>query len=136
MKFMMIVKANADSEAGVMPSEADLAEMAAYNEKLVKAGVMLDGTGLHPTSRGWKVKFDGSKRTIVDGPFTEVKEAIAGYWIIQTKTREEAQEWAKQIPFKEGEIEVRQLFELEDFAPGPAIEQHKALRTQLDAQKH
>ncbi len=137
MKFMMIVKASKESEAGQMPSEQELAKMAKYNEKLVKAGVMLDGTGLHPTSRGWKVKFDGaSKRSVVDGPFTEAKECIAGYWVIQTKTREEAIEWSKQIPFDEGEIEVRQLFELDDFAPGPAVDQHKKLQQQLSATKH
>jgi len=137
MKFMMIVKANKDSEAGVMPSDAELATMAAYNEKLVKAGVMLDGTGLHPTSRGWKVQFDGaSKRTIVDGPFSEAKECIAGYWVIQTKTREEAIEWSRQIPFAEGEVEVRQLFELDEFAPGPGLDDHKRLQGELAAQKH
>ncbi len=137
MRFMMIVKANQDSEAGKMPSEKDLADMAKYNEELVKAGVMLAGGGLHPTSKGWKVKFDGAtKRSVVDGPFAEAKECVAGYWVIQTKSREEAIEWSKRIPFQEGEVEVRQLFELEDFAPGPAIEQHKKLRDQVTAPKH
>lgn len=136
MRFMMIVEANPQSEAGQMPSEHELAEMATYNEQLVKAGVMLDGTGLHPTSKGFKVQFDGpSKRTIVDGPFTEAKECVAGYWIIQTKTREEALEWAKKIPFQEGEVEVRQLFELDEFTQGPAIEHHRKLEEQLAAQK-
>ncbi|MBA2543442.1 MAG: YciI family protein [Deltaproteobacteria bacterium] len=136
MRFMMIVKATKESEAGVMPSQQDLAEMAKYNEQLVQAGVMLDGSGLHPTSKGWKVKYDGDKRSIVDGPFAETKESIAGYWIIQTKSREEAMEWAKRVPFKEGELEVRQLFELEDFEQGPAIDQHRAVEKQLQAQKH
>jgi hypothetical protein len=136
MRFMMIVKGNTESEAGQMPSEQELAEMAQYNEQLVKAGVMLDGVGLHPTAKGFKVKFDGNKRSIVDGPFAEAKECVAGYWIIQTKTREEAIEWARKVPFKEGEIEVRQVHELEDFAPGPAVEHHKKLEAELAAQKH
>ena len=119
-----------------MPKEEDFAQMAKYNEKLLKAGVMLDGTGLHPTSKGWKVKFDKSKRAIVDGPFAEAKECIAGYWLIQTKTREEALEWSKQIPFEEGEVEVRQLFELEDFPSSPALDEHKKLREQVEGQKH
>lgn len=135
MKFMMIVKATKQSEAGVMPSDAELATMAKYSEKLVKAGVMLDGTGLHPTSRGWKVQFDGARREIVDGPFSEAKECIAGYWVIQTKSREEAIEWSKQIPFEEGEVEVRQLFDMEDFAPGPRIEEHKRLQREVAALK-
>lgn len=135
MRFMMIVKANQDSEAGVMPSEKDLADMGKYNEELVKAGVMLDGTGLHPTSKGFKVKYDGQKRSVVDGPFAEAKECIAGYWIIQTKTREEAMEWARRVPFHEGELEVRQLFELDDFEQGPAIEKHREIEQKLQAQK-
>ena len=136
MRFMMIVKSNNESEAGIMPSEQDLAEMAKYNEQLVKAGVMLDGTGLHPTSKGFKVRYDGAtKRQVVDGPFTEAKEAIAGYWIIQVKSREEAIEWAKRVPFQEGEVEVRQVFELDEFVQGPAIEQHRKIEQQLAAQK-
>ncbi len=136
MRFMMIVKANKDSEAGVMPNDKDLLEMGKFNEELVKAGVMLDGAGLHPTAKGWKVRYDGKQRSVVDGPFAEAKECIAGYWIIQTKTREEAIEWAKRVPFKEGELEVRQLFELDDFEQGPAIDQHRAVEKQLQAQKH
>src|SRR3982074_1257900 len=104
MRFMMIVKATKDSEAGQMPSEEILATMGKCNEELSKAGVLLDLSGLHPTSKGWKVKFDGpNKRSIVDGPFAEAKECIAGYWLIQTKSREEAMEWAKRVPFQEGE---------------------------------
>jgi hypothetical protein len=139
MRFMMIVKGNKDSEAGVMPSEQDLAAMGRYNEELVKAGVMLDGTGLHPSSRGFRVRFSGGgKRTVIDGPFTEAKELIAGYWLIQVKSREEAVEWAKRIPFspdprtgEEPEIEVRQLFELDEFVQGEAIEKHRELQEKL-----
>src|SRR4051812_47387195 len=117
MRFMMIVKETPESESGQMPSPEIIDQMNQYNEALVKAGVMLDGTGLHPSSKGFRVRFgaDG-KRSIIDGPFAETKELIAGYWIIQTKSREEAVEWAKRIPFtgtpgNEPEVEVRQLFE-------------------------
>ena len=119
MRFMVIVKADKDSEAGVMPSEKLLAEMGKYNEQLVNAGVMLAGEGLHPSSKGARVRFSGSKRTVIDGPFTESKELIAGFWIIQTKSREEAIEWVKRapnpMPGTESEIEIRQVFEAEDF---------------------
>jgi hypothetical protein len=136
MRFMMIVKANKDSEAGVMPSEELLSAMQKYNEELVRAGVMLDGAGLQASSKGFRVKFSGGKRTIVDGPFTEAKELIAGYWVIQVKSREEALEWAKRIPAphgesEEGEIEVRQFFELEDFAPSEAIDRARELGKKL-----
>jgi hypothetical protein len=114
MRFMVIVKGNKKSEAGVMPSDQELAAMGKYNEELVRAGVMLAGEGLHPTSRGFKVKFP--ERKVVDGPFTEAKEIIAGYWIWQVKSREEAIEWARRIPGEEeGEVELRQIFELTDF---------------------
>jgi hypothetical protein len=135
MRFLMIVKASKESEAGVMPSETLLAEMAKYNEALVKAGVMLDGTGLKPSSQGARIKYSGSKRTIVDGPFAETKELVAGFWIIQVKSKEEAIEWAKRVPFEDGEVELRPFFELEDFAPGPAIEHHKDIGKQLEKQK-
>lgn len=116
MRFMVIVPANQDSEAGVLPSTELLAEMGKYNEELVKAGVMLAGEGLHPTSRGAKVRFDGGKRTVIDGPFTEAKELIAGFWLIQARSKEEAIEWVKRAPFDGGvEIEIRQVFEAEDF---------------------
>jgi len=129
MRFMIIVKATKDSEAGVMPPEKMLAEMAKYHEELQKAGVLLDGSGLQPSSKGWRVKYSGNKRTVIDGPFAEAKELIAGYTMIQTKTRQEAMEWARRFPNpsidgKEGEIEVRQLFELEDFGP-EAVERFK-----------
>jgi hypothetical protein len=136
MRFMMIVKANKDSEAGVMPSEELLSAMQKYNEELAKAGVMLDGAGLQASSKGFRVKFSGGKRTIVDGPFTETKELIAGYWVIQVKSREEALEWAKRIPAahgegEDGEIEVRQFFELEDFAPSEAVDRARELGKKL-----
>jgi hypothetical protein len=135
MRFMMIVKASKESEAGQMPSEKELADMAKYNEELVKAGVMLDGAGLKESSKGARIKYSGSKRTVVDGPFAESKELIAGYWIIQVKSKEEAIEWAKRVPFEDGEVELRPFFELEDFAPGPAIEHHRDLERQLGKQK-
>jgi hypothetical protein len=120
MRFMIIVKATKDSEAGVMPKQELFAAMATYHEELVKAGVLLHGSGLQPSSKGWRVKYSGSKRTVVDGPFAETKELIAGYTMIQVKTREEAVEWSRRFPNPAGEgvdteIEVRQFFEMEDF---------------------
>ena len=116
MRFMVLVKADKSSEAGVMPSTELLAEMGRYNEELVKAGVMLAGEGLHPSSKGARVKFSGKKRTVIDGPFAETKELIAGFWIWQVKSREEAIEWLKRAPFDGGtEVELRQIFETEDF---------------------
>ena len=135
MRFMMIVKASKESEAGEMPSEKVLGEMAKYNEELVKAGVMLDGTGLKPSSHGARIKYSGSTRTVVDGPFAETKELVAGYWIIQVKSKEEAIEWAKRVPFEDGEVELRPFFELEDFAPSAAIEHHREVGRQLEKQK-
>ena len=131
MRFMMIVKANKDSEAGVLPTEEQLAEMAKYNEELVKAGVLLAAEGLHASAKGARVRFSGAKRTVIDGPFTEAKELIAGFWLIQAKSKEEAIEWAKRVPFEESEIEVRQVFELEDFGPSEAVELHTPLREQI-----
>jgi hypothetical protein len=125
MRFMLMVKADKQTEAGVMPSEQELADMAKFNEEMIQAGVMLAGDGLQPSSRGARVQFSGGKPRVIDGPFAEAKELIAGYWIIQAKSKEEAVEWARRVPFQEGEIEVRQVFELEDFAPGEAIEQHR-----------
>jgi hypothetical protein len=131
MRFMMIVKADDRSEAGVMPTEQELADMAKYNEQLVKAGVMLAGEGLQPTSKGAKVRYSGTKRTVVDGPFTESKELIAGYWLIEAKSKEEAIEWARRVPFDRGEVELRQVFELDDFAPSDAVEHHRRLHEEL-----
>jgi hypothetical protein len=130
MRFMFIVKATKGSEAGAMPEEKLIARMAAYHEELVKAGVLLDASGLQPSSKGWRIKFNGEKRTIVDGPFTEAKELIAGYTLIQVKSEEEALEWSKRFPNpagdgKEGEIEIRRLFELEDFGPSEAVERFR-----------
>jgi hypothetical protein len=132
MRFMIIVKATKDSEAGARPPEALFAEMATYHEELQKAGVLLDASGLQPSSKGWRVKYSGSKRTVIDGPFTESKELIAGYTLIRVKSREEAMEWARRFPNpvgdgKEGEIEVRQLFELDDFGESPAIERFREI---------
>ena len=132
MRFMFIVKATQDSEAGVMPEEKLFAAMAGYHEELQKAGVLLDASGLKPSAQGWRVKYDGEKRTVIDGPFAEVKELIAGYTLIQVKSREEAMEWARRFPNpavdgKEGEVEVRQLFELEDFGPSEAVERFREM---------
>jgi len=140
MRFMMMVKSNKGSEAGKMPSEDLLAAMAKYNDELMKAGVLLDLTGLHPSSKGARIKFLGGKRTVIDGPFAETKELIGGYWLIQVKSREEAIEWAKRAPAPhgedaEGEIEIRQVFELEDFNPSEAIEHHRELGKQLAKKK-
>lgn len=135
MRFMMIVKATAHSEAGVLPGEELLAEMAKYNEELVKAGVLLDGTGLQPSSKGARVRVSGAKRTVIDGPFAESKELIAGFWIIRVDSKEDAIEWAKRCPNphpgEESEIEIRQIFELEDFGPSAAVERHRALEKEL-----
>ncbi|HEY3155472.1 MAG TPA: YciI family protein [Candidatus Eisenbacteria bacterium] len=132
MRFMIIVKATKDSEAGVMPEEKLIAAMAEYHEDLQKAGVLLDASGLKPSSTGWRVKYSGGKRTTLDGPFTEAKELIAGYTLIQVKSKEEAVEWARRFPNpavdgKEGEIEIRQLFELEDFGPSEAVERFREM---------
>jgi len=116
MQFMVLVKANKDSEAGVLPDAKLLAEMGKFNEELVKAGVMLAGEGLQASSKGARVRFAGAKRTVIDGPFTETKELVAGFWLWQVKSKEEAIEWLKRAPFKDGEdVEIRQVFEMEDF---------------------
>lgn len=128
MRFMIIVKASKDSEAGVMPEADMLSAMADYHQELARAGVLLDANGLHPSSKGWRIKYDGAKRSVIDGPFAETKELIAGYTIIQVKSREEALEWARRFPnphHEAGEIEIRQLFELEDFVQGEAIERFR-----------
>jgi hypothetical protein len=139
MRFMMIVKASNESEAGVMPTDEMIATMSKFNEELLKAGVLVDLSGLQPTSKGFRVKFSGGKRTIVDGPFAESKELIAGYWVINVKSREEALEWAKKVPAPqehgEGELEVRQFFELEDFAPSPAVDHARELEKKMAAKK-
>src|SRR5262245_59984296 len=140
MRFMMIVKASKESEAGIMPDEKLLADMGKYNEELMKAGVLLDLSGLHPSSRGARVRFSGARRTVIDGPFPETRDLIAGYWLIQVNSKQEAIEWAKRVPFEghpggEAEIEIRQLFELDDFTPGEAIEHHRGLEKELARKK-
>jgi hypothetical protein len=136
---MVIVKASKESEAGVLPSTEILQKMGKFNEELVKNGVMLAGEGLQATSKGKRVKFEGEKRTVIDGPFTETKELIAGYWIIQVKSREEAMEWARRAPAPqeggEGEIEIRQFFELDDFGQSEAVDRARELGKQLQNQK-
>jgi len=142
MRFMVIVKATQQSEAGVLPDEKLITEMGRFNEELSKAGVMLAGEGLHPTSKGARVKFSGDKRTVTDGPFPETKELVAGFWLWQVKSKQEAIEWAKRCPNPhpgmESEIEIRQVFEAEDFgdALAPEIrEQEARLRKQTAAKK-
>ncbi len=139
MRFMVLVKANEETEAGVIPSEELLAAMGKYNEEMVKAGVLLAGEGLQPSSKGARVKFSGKERTVVDGPFAEAKELVAGFWLIQVKSKEEAIEWVKRCPNPmegESEIEVRQVFEAEDFGEEltPELrEQEERIRAQAEA---
>ena len=141
MRFMILVKADKNSEAGVLPDEKLLTEMGKFNEELVKAGVMLAGEGLQPSSKGARVKFSGSKRTVIDGPFAETKELIAGFWLWQVKSKEEAIEWVKRCPNPmkgESEIEIRQVFEAEDFGAEftPELrEQEEHLRAEMDKKK-
>lgn len=132
MRFMILVKATADSEAGKMPSERLLAEMGKYHEELQKAGLLLDGSGLKPSKKGWRVHYDGAKRSVVDGPFTETKELVAGYTIIRASSREEAIEWTRRFPNPsidggKAEIEVREFYELDDFAPSKELERFEKI---------
>jgi len=138
MRFMVIVKADKNSEAGVLPSRELLTEMGKFNEELAKAGVMLAGEGLQPSSKGSRVRFSGNKRTVVDGPFSETKELIAGFWLWQVKSKEDAIEWLKRAPFREGEVELRQVFEAEDFGADftPELrEQEERIRQQVATRK-
>lgn len=138
MRFMVIVKANKDSEACVMPTEKMLTEMGKFNEELAKAGVMLAGEGLQPTSKGARVKFSGGKQTVIDGPFAETKELVAGFWLWQVKSLEEAIEWLKRAPFDETEVEIRQVFEAADFGDEftPELrEQEERVRVQVAAKE-
>src|SRR5437773_5543105 len=139
MRFMIIVKATKDSEAGVMPSEQLLTDMGKYNEELAKAGVLLAGEGLQPSSKGARVRFDGAKRTVIDGPFAETKELVAGFWLWRVKSKEEAIEWVKRCPFGGGtEVELRQVFESEDFGAEftPELrEQEERIRRQIGAKR-
>ena len=138
MRFMVIVKANKESEAGIMPSEELLGAMAAFNDEMVKAGIMLDGAGLKPSSAGARIVFDGSKRTVIDGPFAETKELVAGYWIIDVKSKEEAIQWMMRVPNPHndgGVVEIRPFYELEDFGESPAIERHRAVDRAMTEQR-
>jgi hypothetical protein len=140
MRFMMIVKANKDSEAGIMPDEQLIAAMTKYNEELVKAGVLLEAAGLHPSSKGIRIRFASGQRTVVEGPFPETEQLIAGYWLIQVKSKAEALEWVKRVPAphgkgQAGEIELRQVFELDDFAPSEAIDRARELEKKLPKKK-
>ena len=137
MRFMILVKATEGSEAGVMPSEEELREMGKFNEELAEAGIMVDGDGLHPSSKGARVDFSGGKPTVTDGPFAETKELVAGYWIFEVDSRQEAIDWIKRAPFKEGEVEIRQFFEPDDFGEEftPELrEQEERLREKTAAQ--
>jgi hypothetical protein len=139
MRFMVIVKANKDSETGVLPDAKILAEMGKFNEELVKAGVMLAGEGLQPSAKGARVRFSKGKKTVIDGPFAETKELVAGFWLWQVKSREEAIEWLKRAPFEDTEVEIRQVFETADFAPsdptGELRKQEDDLRKKVEAQR-
>jgi hypothetical protein len=135
MRYIMIVKASKDSEAGVMPSEKDLLEMGAFNEELVKSGNMLDGTGLEASSKGARINFSGGTPSVQKGPFANPEELIAGYWLVKADSLDEVISWAKKVPFKEGQIEIRRLFEMEDFAPGEAIEKAKELGKEMERRK-
>jgi hypothetical protein len=138
MRFMVIVKANKDTEKGVLPTQQELAEMGKFNEELAKAGVMLAGEGLQPSSKGARVRFNGDKRTVIDGPFAETKELVAGFWLWQVRSKEEAIEWLKRAPFREGEVEIRQVFEDDDFGAEftPELrEQEARIRQQVASKK-
>ena len=138
MRFMVIVKADQKSEAGVLPDQKLLTDMGKFNEELAKAGVMLAGEGLQPSSKGARVKFSGGKRTVTDGPFSETKELVAGFWLWQVRSKEEAIEWLKRAPFQEGEVEIRQVFEADDFGAEftPELrEQEERIRQQVAARK-
>lgn len=138
MRFMVIVKATKDSEAGVMPSEELLLAMGSFNEEMVNAGIMLAGDGLQPSAKGARIKFDGNKRTVVSGPFADTKELVAGFWIIEVKSLGEAIEWMKRCPNPHndgGELEIRQIYELSDFAPGEGIRLHEKLDEEMRAKK-
>ena len=138
MRFMILVKASNESEAGQMPTEKELTEMGQFNEQMVKAGIMLAGEGLHPSSKGSRIRYSGKSRTVIDGPFAETKELVAGFWIIQVKSKEEAIEWMKRVPFDRGEVELRQVFEAEDFGAALTPElraQEERLRAQSAAKR-
>ena len=137
-RFIVMVKATAESEAGRLPTEQELAEMGAYNEELVRSGIMLAGEGLQPSSKGARLRYDKGTTTVVDGPFTEAKELVAGFWILQTRSLEETIEWLKRAPFQEGEVEIRQIFEADDFGDAFTPElraQEERLRAEAEKNK-
>lgn len=139
MRFMLLVKATEDSEAGKLPSEAQLAEMGRFNQELVNAGVLLAGEGLHASAKGARVRFSGRTPTVIDGPFAETRELVSGFWMLRLNSLEEAVAWARRVPFDEGEIEIRQVFDAEDFAPSDPTGELRAaeerLRAQVEAQQ-
>lgn len=138
MRFMVMVKGNEESEAGIMPPQELFAEMGKFNEELVKAGVLLEAAGLQPSSQGVRISYSGKNRTVIDGPFTEAKELVAGFWLWQVRSQDEAIEWARRIPFGGGEVEIRRVSEADDFGealPAEAREQEERLRAQVDAQR-
>lgn len=134
MRFMVIVKANRDSEAGVLPDEKILGEMGKYNEELAKAGVLLTAEGLHASSKGTRVRFSGGKRTVIEGPFADTEQLVAGFWLWKVKSKEEAIEWLKRAPFQEGEVEIRQVFETEEFAASDPTGKLRAAEERLRRQ--
>lgn len=137
-RFMVLVKANQESEAGRLPTEQELAEMGAFNQELVRHGVMLAGEGLHPSSKGVRIYYEGDSATVVDGPFAETKELIAGFWILQTRSLEEVVEWLKRAPFKDGQVEIRQVLEAEDFGEAMTPElraQEERLRAEVEKRR-
>jgi hypothetical protein len=136
MRFIVFVKASRESESGAMPDKKDLLEMGKFNQQLADAGLMIAGEGLHPSSKGARIDFTGGKPKVSDGPFAETKELVAGYWVLQAKSKDEVIDWMKKAPFQDGEIEIRQIFEDEEFAYAPEVmEQEKKLRAQI-AQRH
>jgi hypothetical protein len=135
MRFMMIVKANKDSEAGIMPSEKDLLEMGKFNEEMMNAGMMIEGNGLEDSSKGARIHFANRKPTVENGPFPNTEELIAGYWVVKANSKEDVIDWAKRAPFVDGQIEIRRIFDLEDFPQGEAIEKEKEMMKELERRK-
>ena len=135
MKYMMVVKATKESEAGVMPTNELIMEMGKFNEEMVKAGMMLDGAGLESSAKGARVQFENGKPTVTKGPFANTSELISGYWLVKANSLDEVIAWAKRVPFKEGQVEIRRLFEMEDFEPGEGMEREKELSKEIARQK-
>jgi hypothetical protein len=135
MRYMMIVKANKQSEASEMPSEAQLLEMGKFNEEMVKSGMLIEASGLESSAKGVRVKWASGKQSVINGPFPNTEELIAGFWLVRAKSLDEVVEWAKRVPFEDGEVEIRRLFDLEDFEQGPAIERARELGKELEKSK-